>query len=213
MSEHVEMYLVMIALLRDDFDTPVPLSLLAQNLAISPVSANEMCRKLNEQGRVEYQPYKGVTLTAAGEAEAQQILSRRRLWEMFLVQKLGIDNAEADTIACRLEHITSSALINALQDYLARAPQRIDCTGCNAATPASPQRPLSHCGVGQHGRITTISSDHATIDFLIAQGVGPHTAVTVLAIGSDGSLLLDAGQHRLTLAAALAAEILVVGED
>jgi Mn-dependent DtxR family transcriptional regulator len=42
---------------------PVPLSKLAEELDISPVSVNEMCRKLQENGLINYQPYKGASLT------------------------------------------------------------------------------------------------------------------------------------------------------
>lgn len=212
MSEQVEMYLVMIALLRDDADIPVPLSLLAQKLSISPVSANEMCRKLNEQGLVQYQPYKGVTLTAAGEAEAQEILSRRRLWIMFLVQELGLDAQEADAIACRLEHITSSSLVTALKEYLQQTPSGNACAHCIATATALARRPLSSCSAGQRGRIANIVADSATADFLVAQGLSLRSSVTVLAVGNDGTLLLGAGSRRLSLAAPLAEQILVMGE-
>ncbi len=214
MSEQVEMYLVMIALLRDAGDAPVPLSLLAQKLAISPVSANEMCRKLAEQGLVQYQPYKGVTLTESGEAAAQDILSRRRLWEQFLVQELGIATDEADAIACRLEHITSGALIAALREYLARAhcpPFGEACAAC-IETGNPLLHPLNSCAVGQSGRLAGIAADSATVEFLHSQGLVPQSTVTVLAIGDDGTLLLDTGKHRLTLAARLADQIQLVGE-
>ena len=65
MSESVEMYLLRIALLQDE-DKPVPISILAEELSVSPVSANQMCRKLEERGMVHYEPYRGVTLTLQG---------------------------------------------------------------------------------------------------------------------------------------------------
>jgi MarR-like DNA-binding transcriptional regulator SgrR of sgrS sRNA len=58
-SDSMQMYLVTIARLREHQD-PVPLSKLAEALSVSPVSVNEMCRKLQEQGLLVYQPYKGV---------------------------------------------------------------------------------------------------------------------------------------------------------
>jgi len=60
------MYLITIARLRRA-GQPVPLALLAQKLSISPISANEMCRRLAERTLVAYQPYKGVMLTPQGE--------------------------------------------------------------------------------------------------------------------------------------------------
>jgi Mn-dependent DtxR family transcriptional regulator len=60
------MYVLRTALLQRD-SQPVPLAHLAQELAVSPSSANEMCRKLTHEGLMTCEPYRGVTLTAAGE--------------------------------------------------------------------------------------------------------------------------------------------------
>jgi DtxR family Mn-dependent transcriptional regulator len=89
LSESMEMYLVTIARLRTDGE-PVPLSLLADTLCISPVSVNEMCRKLQNQGLVLYRPYKGVSLTDEGEQRACYILRCHRLWEVFLAEAVQV---------------------------------------------------------------------------------------------------------------------------
>lgn len=206
-SESIEMYLVMIALLREDSTSPVPLSLLAQRLAISPVSANEMCRKLEEQGLVQYQPYKGVTLAPPGESQAQAILSRRRLWVVFLVEELGIEPGEADEIACRLEHITSARLVSALRAYLERAPSIARGRSHPAASPSDRVQPLATCAAGQEGRVADFIADGATAGFLESQGFVGGAPLAVLAVGADGALLVELGERRLTVAASLAAQI------
>ncbi len=209
MSESVEMYLVMIALLRED-NQPVPLSLLASKLAISSVSANEMCRKLEERGLVSYQPYKGVTLTDTGEAEAQLVLSRRRLWVIFLVQNLGIEPVEADEIACQLEHITSDKLVESLKDFLEHAPSTLH-SHAPLRTPPYGQSdkayPLAACTAGFHGRIAAISANAAIMDFLQAQGIQPDVEFEVLAVGAGGSILLSTGTQHLSLARSVAMQI------
>jgi DtxR family Mn-dependent transcriptional regulator len=206
------MYLVMIALLRQD-NQPVPLSLLANKLSISPVSANEMCRKLEERGLVAYQPYKGVTLTEPGEAEAQEVLSRRRLWVIFLVDNLGIEPDEADEIACQLEHITSERLVQSLKAFLEHAASR---SRPAPALPGEPQpqaadlpasQPLTTLSAGTHGHITAINADAVMRDFLQAQGITPGTALDVLAVGTNGSLLLNLGGAHCSLAHPVAAHI------
>lgn len=212
MSESVEMYLVMIALLRQD-NQPVPLSLLANKLSISPVSANEMCRKLEERGLVAYQPYKGVTLTEPGEQEAQEVLSRRRLWVIFLVDNLGIEPDEADEIACQLEHITSERLVQSLKAFLEHAPSRGRSAVASSSEP-QPQaadlpasQPLTTFSAGTSGHITAINTDAVTRDFLQAQGITPGTALDVLAVGANGSLLLSLGGEHCSLARPVAAHI------
>jgi DtxR family Mn-dependent transcriptional regulator len=205
------MYLVMIALLRETPHSPVPLSLLAQKLAISPVSVNEMCRKLDEQGVVQYQPYKGVMLTPAGERDAQLILSRRRLWVVFLVEELGIEPDEADDIACQLEHITSEKLVSALKVYLEHVPTAAQtCPQATLTTePPEPALPLTTLAAGQQASIAAITADSITADFLHAQGCRAGVRITLLALSDAGTVLLELGEHRLALAAPLAAQITV----
>ena len=63
-SESTEMYLkAMVELGSRD----VPISRLAERLSVTNVSANEMMRRLAEQGLVTHTPYKGVTLTKKGK--------------------------------------------------------------------------------------------------------------------------------------------------
>jgi DtxR family Mn-dependent transcriptional regulator len=117
LTESMQMYLVTIARLRTD-GQPVPLSQLADVLSISSVSVNEMCRKLQDHGLVNYRPYKGATLTQDGERRAFHILRRHRLWEVFLVDKLGFDYDQAHEIACQLEHATPNLLADRLDFFL-----------------------------------------------------------------------------------------------
>ena len=119
MSESEEMYLVTIAMLNEvGASDPVPLSQVADQLQIQPVSANQMVRKLEGTGLVDYTPYKGVALTQDGWRQACQILRHRRLWEVFLVERLHFSPIEADQLACRLEHIFPSDAAERLADYL-----------------------------------------------------------------------------------------------
>lgn len=209
------MYLISIALLRQH-DQPVPLSTLAQRLTISPASANEMCRKLAERELIEYQPYKGVTLTPQGETIAQRVLFRRRLWEVFLVEKLGIGVEDSEEIACHLEHVTSDTLIERLAlflNYPPESPQHepISYTQHIAATALA--QSLTAFAVGQAGRITDIIADEAVKSFLQAQLIRPGTLLHVLAIAPDGVLLVAVGDQHLSLSPAIANHIVMERVD
>jgi DtxR family Mn-dependent transcriptional regulator len=67
---------------------------------------------------VSYQKYQGVTLTENGFLSAKIIVRKHRLWEVFLVDKLGFAWDEVHEIAEELEHIKSEALINKLDSFL-----------------------------------------------------------------------------------------------
>jgi DtxR family transcriptional regulator, Mn-dependent transcriptional regulator len=114
-----EMYLITLAVAEEDGQpSPLPVAGLAQSLAISPISANQMVRRLQERGLVEYHPYHGVTLTRAGRRVAERVLRGRRLWAAFLAGHLGYVPAEADALACSLEHVTPPEAADRLAGFL-----------------------------------------------------------------------------------------------
>jgi len=81
-------------------------------------SVTDMLKKLSEKNLVSYQKYQGVTLTENGFRSAKMIVRKHRLWEVFLVEKLGFAWDEVHDIAEELEHIKSETLINKLDEFL-----------------------------------------------------------------------------------------------
>lgn len=206
LSENIEMYLVRVAQLRLD-GNPVPISQLAQELAITSVSAHEMCRKLMERGLVEYEPYKGVTLTPDGDALAQRVLRSRHLWATFFMDALGLSPLEADEAACRFEHVTPDDLADRLDGYLAR---RQDAS----APPANALEQellvgLHQLDVGECAHIVAVTADVTMQGFLSQQAIAPGNLVTILGLNHTGAILLDIAGQPLALAASVAATIQV----
>lgn len=81
-------------------------------------SVTDMVKKLSEKNLVSHQKYYGVTLTKTGLREAKMIVRKHRLWEVFLVEKLGFSWDEVHDIAEELEHIKSEKLTNKLDAFL-----------------------------------------------------------------------------------------------
>jgi DtxR family Mn-dependent transcriptional regulator len=77
-----------------------------------------MLKKLADKKLINYIKYQGVTLTAIGLKAAVNIIRKHRLWEVFLVEKLGFKWDEVHDIAEELEHINSTALVDRLDDFL-----------------------------------------------------------------------------------------------
>ena len=214
LSESMQMYLVTIARLREN-GSPVPLSLLADTLSISPVSVNEMCRKLQDQGLVVYQPYKGALLTDVGDERACHILRRHRLWEVFLVDKLGFDYDEAHDIACQLEHATPNAVADRLDHYLDYPP--VNPIGepiirCGVPTPSMATVSLAALPAGLRGRVIRCDIEGASQSFLEEQGIRPGAWLSVVAAAGD-SVLVQVGQGHVSLARDLAEAVLVQVEE
>lgn len=81
-------------------------------------TVNEMIKKLVAKKLVSYTPYKGSILSEKGRYIASDMLRKHRLWEMFLVEKLGYSWADVHEEAERLEHVTSDLLLERLNEFL-----------------------------------------------------------------------------------------------
>lgn len=97
---------------------PVSTNALAHHLGTSAASVTDMVKRLNEKGLAEYTPYRGALLTAVGMKIALTILRRHRLWEVFLVEKLGFAWGAVHRVAEQLEHVESDELIQRLDAFL-----------------------------------------------------------------------------------------------
>jgi DtxR family transcriptional regulator, Mn-dependent transcriptional regulator len=85
-------------------------SAIAERMGVRPSSATAMTKKLAGLGLVDYAPYKGVQLTAAGERVALEVIRHHRLLEQYLTEALGIPLDEVHIEADRLEHVLSEEL-------------------------------------------------------------------------------------------------------
>lgn len=214
LSESIQMYLVTISRSREG-NQPLPLSQLAQELSISPISANEMCRKLQDEGLVVYLPYKGVSLTSEGEQRANYVLRRHRLWEVFLVRHLGLDSTRAHDAACELEHTTPDLVADRLDVFLEHPtvnPDGLLIPRVDHDLRAPSLHPLSVLHVRQSGHVVRCDVDDTVRSFLEAHGVRPGAKFT-LAAKAEGSLLVQVGSTKVSLSRELADAIQVESES
>ncbi len=132
---------------------------IANYLSMKPSSVSDMLKKLAEKKCVNYLKYKGSLLTKKGELIALSIIRKHRLWETFLVNKLGFSWSKVHNIAEQLEHVNSEELIDKLDHFLAY-PQ-IDPHGDpipqkNGTIAKLNQKLLSELKHGEEGVITGI---------------------------------------------------------
>ncbi|MBN1259900.1 MAG: FeoA domain-containing protein, partial [Anaerolineae bacterium] len=221
MSESLEMYLATIIRHRSSREEPLPLSMLANALSIASVSANEMCRKLQEQGLVIYRPYKGVTLTEEGERQGRAVLRRRGIWTVFLTQKLGIEPERAHEIADTLEHGIPDDVADRLADFLGNprvTPLGMPIPSANTTYAYPVAIPLIAVTTGRIGHVAELPLEPTTRDFLHAHGLQVGTPVTVLSITDSGERLLALGaaetpERHLSIAQAVAGQIRVIPQE
>lgn len=95
---------------------------IADALGVASPSVTEMLQRLQTQGLVEYQPYRGARLTRAGELVAQRQRRRHRLISSYFETTLGLDRIEADEEATLIEHHISGRLLARIGEFLGDAP-------------------------------------------------------------------------------------------
>jgi len=210
-SESEQMYLITIARsMEEGSPAPLPLSHIAHELSLQPVSVNQMVRKLEGEGLVHYHPYKGVELTDKGQNIAFRTLRNRRLWQLFLVDQLNVSLEEADSMACDLEHITPDDVAQRLSRYLddpAVGPGGQAIPGMDGDQIKPVGIPLSQVEVGMRAKIIELNAQPAVTHFLSGEGVRPGVEITLAAVGAQGSCLLKIDQGYVKITADIAGSI------
>ncbi|WP_306349559.1 metal-dependent transcriptional regulator [Flavobacterium sp. '19STA2R22 D10 B1'] len=118
MTHSEENYLKTIYHLSGQSNKGVSTNAIAEKMESKASSVTDMVKKLAEKELVYYVKYQGVQLTEKGTEIAKTIVRKHRLWEVFLVEKLGFSWDEVHDIAEQLEHIKSTKLIDKLDEFL-----------------------------------------------------------------------------------------------
>jgi len=113
-----ENYLKTIYHLSEGGKEPVSTNALAENMNNKAASVTDMIKRLSTKGVITYEKYYGVNISSKGKAEALKVIRKHRLWETFLVEKLGFAWDKVHEVAEQLEHIQSPLLIEKLDEFL-----------------------------------------------------------------------------------------------
>jgi DtxR family transcriptional regulator, Mn-dependent transcriptional regulator len=109
-SQAIEDYAKAIYAISEERDGLVANGEVAERLAVTPATATSMLKRLAELGLVDYWPYKGVYLTAAGERVALEVIRHHRLIEAYLSEALGMPSDRVHEEAEVLEHYISEEM-------------------------------------------------------------------------------------------------------
>jgi len=164
---------------------------LSRRLDVSPASVSEMIKVLDSEGLVNYEKYRGVTLTEEGMHQARLIRKRHHVLESFLMEYLDLDHDTAHEEACKMEHaISDESAIKMCQMMGSRIDD--DCKSCKQPCKAVSDESkvivsLNTMSKDQNGMITYIKSDDAAmVRKIVSIGIVPGKDVTLDSIISDG---------------------------
>jgi DtxR family transcriptional regulator, Mn-dependent transcriptional regulator len=149
----------------------------ADQLSIAPASVTNMFGRLREMGLVEYERYRGASLTEAGRVEALRLVRRHRLIETFLVGHLGYSWEEVHEEAEHLEHVVSDGFTERLAGFLGhpvRDPHGDPIPAADGTVELDDSHPLDAAKPGEQVRISQINNrDTPVLAYLGEHGLVP----------------------------------------
>jgi DtxR family transcriptional regulator, Mn-dependent transcriptional regulator len=184
LSDSIQDYLKGIYQLHADGE-PVSISALARRQQVSPASASEMVKKLAALGLAEHAPYRGVTLTVAGEQVALEVLRHHRLLELYLAETLGIGIDAVHAEADRLEHVLSEELesrIDQALGYPTHDPHGHPIPDAELQIADDDLRSLAALEPGEQATVLRVPDDTKLLPRLAALGLLPGRRVEVRGI-------------------------------
>jgi DtxR family transcriptional regulator, Mn-dependent transcriptional regulator len=208
----MEMYLK--AMLEMSDREPATVGRLAERLGVTPVSANEMVRKLGEHGLAKHTPYKGVALTEKGLEVACNVMRRQRLWEVFLYDHLKIEWAKIYELACSLEHATAPEVTDALAAFLGNpttCPRGNPIPAADGSFAPLDGILLSDAAVGDALRVVAVNATSTDVlKYLQDRDILPGSEITLLeAAPLQGPLTIGVGGKEVALGLQIAGFVLV----
>jgi Mn-dependent DtxR family transcriptional regulator len=96
---------------------------IAAALKISQASVSNMIQRLDTEGLLKYEKYRGLILTAAGKSLAHKIAQRHKLLTDFLVL-LGLDDRVIYHDVEGMEHHISAPTLRAIEALIAQLRRR-----------------------------------------------------------------------------------------
>lgn len=187
---------------------------LAAAMGTSAASATDMLKRLSDKQLVVYEKYRGVTLSESGKQLATVLIRKHRLWEVFLVEKLGFAWDEVHDLAEQLEHIQGERLTERLDDFLGHPrfdPHGDPIPDAQGHWTHRPQIRLLNLLPGQEGVVTGVD-DHSTafLQYLAEMRLGLGAELELLErTPYDQSTRIRSAGRELTLSEKVSNNLLV----
>ena len=169
---------------------------IAEELHNNPASVIDMLKKLSDKKLLTYDKVKGAKLSDRGLKIAIDIVRKHRLWEVFLLEKLGYTWGEVHDIAEQLEHIRLEDLADRLDKFLGYPnydPHGDPIPDKNGKLPATKWLPLSEIEIGKKVKVMNVDDNSPDfLKYLDKQNIGLNSTIIIKEIQNfDKSLLIE----------------------
>jgi DtxR family Mn-dependent transcriptional regulator len=215
-SSTEENYIKAIFHLSEDGDENISTNEIARQVNAKAASVTDMLKKLKQKKIITYEKYQGVRLTKEGEKIAKSVVRKHRLWEVFLVDKLGYSWDRIHDIAEQLEHIQSEELIDKLDKFLGYPqvdPHGDPIPDASGNIKTVKQTLLSKLKVGDKGKVVGVKdSSSKLLQHLDALSIHLGTSIEITeVIEFDNSFIVKLGKNKTATLSKLAAQNIMVG--
>ncbi|MCA0239041.1 MAG: metal-dependent transcriptional regulator [Bacteroidetes bacterium] len=211
-----ENYLKAIFKIAEKEDKAVLTNSIAAAMNTAAASVTDMLKRLAEKQLIKYEKYRGVELTEDGNRLATTLIRKHRLWEVFLVEKLGFAWDEVHDLAEQLEHVQGEPLIDRLDNFLGHPrfdPHGDPIPDAQGRWTFRQQVRVSLLQPGEKGILTGVD-DHATpfLQYLDQIGVALGIEIQLLdRTEYDQSVQVRiSGKTEVTLSEKVAQNLLVI---
>jgi len=210
-----ENYLKAIYHLSDGGSKAVLTNELAEAMSTKAASVTDMIKKLSAKEVINYEKYYGVNVTVKGKAQALMVIRKHRLWETFLVEKLGFTWDEVHEVAEQLEHINSPRLIEKLDEFLGFPkvdPHGDPIPDHKGKLKVQPQITIDQLAIGYQGKIAAVKdSDSNLLKYLDKIGAKPGIKIKIIGKEEyDDSMEILIEDHRIFISKEVSQNILVI---
>ncbi|MDR7435146.1 MAG: metal-dependent transcriptional regulator [Armatimonadota bacterium] len=192
---------------------PATITKIADYLGVSPPSAWEMLKRLEQLGLAQANG-EGITLTVEGKQMATQVLRRLRLAERLLTDILGMSLDQVYREACKLEHAIGPTVEDRLAQVLGNprvCPHGHPIPDAQGRLAPFPALTLSTVPPGKVVVISCVpEEDEELLGYLMRLGLVPGAQVIVEEVTPfNGPLILKVGSTRHAIGRDVAARIRV----
>ena len=183
---------------------------ISEILGVKAASVSEMLKKLVEEGEV-YTENKSILLTETGKMRARALLTKHRLWELFLVEYLGYSWQDVHEDAKALEYVTSNGLKDRLNEFLNKP---MHCPHGNEIyenhSETDKLKKLSEVSKGISCRLHKVEDDRDLIEYLEEKKIALGDEFVVKDIDDfDDSILVSSASEDKHIAGKAAVRMMV----
>jgi DtxR family Mn-dependent transcriptional regulator len=183
-------------------------------LQVVPGTVTNTVERLEKEGMLRHEPYRGVRLTDRGRRIALDVIRRHRISERLLTDFVHIDWDKAHDAACRLEHGITTDVIKKLEKALGHpktCPHGNPIPTACGGIVEEKSEPLSTLNSEERGVVVKIRDETPEVlKYIATLGLLPGASIEIIEKAPfDGPVTIKVGGANHALSLSMASNIWV----